>query len=81
LLGGFPMNIPTIIIGVVALLIGISTTYLRTTKSDKLVKLKAIQEKFGEQRGALIHLVFYSIIPIIFGIIMVLTGMRGVSFF
>ena len=75
------MNIPTVAIGIAALLFGIYTIYVRSTNPDKFGKLKAMKENFGEKRGALIHLVFYSIIPIIFGIIMLFAGFMGVSFF
>ena len=75
------MNIPTVVIGIAALLFGIYTIYLRSTNPDKFGKLKAMKEKFGGKRGALIHLVSYSVIPIIFGVIMLFTGYMGVSFF
>jgi len=75
------MNILTILIGIAALLFGIYTIFVRSTNPDKFGKLKAMQESFGKKRGALIHLVFYSIIPIIFGIIMLFAGFMGVSIF
>ncbi len=75
------MNFPTVVIGIIALLFGIYTIYMRSSNPDKFAKLKAMQENYGEKRGALIHLVFYSIIPIIFGIIMVFAGVMGISFF
>ena len=75
------MNMPTIVIGIAALLFGIYTIYVRSTNPDKFGKLKTMQEKFGEKRGRLIHLVFYSIIPIIFGIVILFAGFMGVSFF
>ncbi len=75
------MNITTVVIGIAALLFGIYTIYVRSTNPDKFGKLKAMKEKFGEKRGALIHLVFYSVIPITFGIIMLFAGFMGVSFF
>ena len=75
------MNIPTILIGIAALLFGIYTIYIRSASPDKLGKLKAMKENLGEKRGALIHLVFYSIIPVIFGVILLFAGFKGVSFF
>ncbi len=75
------MNITTIVIGIAALLFGMYTIYVRSTHPDKFGKLKAMQDKFGEKRGALIHLIFYSIVPIVFGIIMLFAGFMGVSFF
>ena len=75
------MNIPTVAIGIFALIFGIYTIYVRSTNPDKFGKLKAMKVNFGEKRGALIHLVSYSVIPIIFGIIVLFTGFMGVSFF
>ena len=73
------MNIPTIIIGIAALLFGIYTMYVRSRNPEKFGKLKAMQENFGEKRGAILHIVCYSIIPIVFGIVMLLSGLIGVS--
>jgi len=75
------MNILTVVIGIAALLFGIYTMYVRSTNPDKFGKLKAIQAHFGKKGGALLHLVIYSIIPIIFGIIMLFAGFMGISFF
>ena len=75
------MNIPSVVIGIAALLFGVYTMYVRSTNPDKFGKLKAMQAHFGKKRGALIHLVIYSIIPVIFGIIMLFAGFMGVSFF
>ena len=75
------MNIPTVVIGIAALLFGIYTMYVRSTNPDKFGKLKAMKAHFGKKGGALLHLVIYSIIPIIFGIIILFTGFMGVSFF
>ncbi len=74
------MNIPTIIIGITALLFGIYTIYVRKTNPGKFAKIKAMQENFGEKRGVLIHWLFYSVVPILFGISMIFAGIMGVSF-
>ncbi len=47
------MNIPTLVIGIAALLFGIYTIYVCSTNPDKFEKLKAMKENFGEKRGAL----------------------------
>ena len=75
------MNVPTAVIGLAAFLFGIYTIYLRSADPGKLGKLKPMQEYFGEKRGTFIHLISYSIIPIVFGLIMLVAGIRGVSFF
>jgi len=73
------MNIPTIIIGIAALLFGIYTMYVHSTNPEKFRKLKAMQENFGKKRGAILHVVCYSIIPIVFGIVMLVSGLMGIS--
>ena len=75
------MNKTTIGIGIAALLFGIYSTYLRINNDDRFKKLKAMQEKFGEKYGGLIHLLLYCIVPAVFGIIMIVAGRKGVSFF
>lgn len=75
------MNFPTVVIGIAALLSGIYTVYVRSTNPDKSGKLKAMKGNFGEKGGTLTHSVFYWIIPIIFGIIMLFAYFMGVSFF
>ena len=75
------MNIPTIVIGLAALLFGVYIIYVRSTDPGKLAKLKAMQDNLGDKRGSLTHLLFYSIFPIIVGIILLLTGLLGVSVF
>ncbi len=75
------MNMVTIAIGGAALVFGVYSIYLRLTNPNKLGKLAPMKEKFGEKPGNLIHLVAYSIVPLIFGIIIIYTGISGVSIF
>jgi hypothetical protein len=75
------MNMVTIAIGVAAFVFGVYTIYLRLTHPDKLGKLALMKEKFGEKPGNLIHLVGYSLGPLIFGIVMISTGINGASIF
>jgi hypothetical protein len=75
------MNPVTVLIGVAALGFGIYTAYVRATNPAKLGKLEAMKKQWGEGAGKAVHLVAYTIVPIIFGIIMILAGISGVSFF
>lgn len=75
------MNITTILIGAVALAYGLYTVYLRQAKPEKLGKLDAMREAWGEQGGYALHLVSYSIVPAVFGASTILAGLRGVAFF
>ena len=75
------MNPVTVLIGVAALGFGIYTAYVRATNPAKLGKLEAMKKQWGEGTGKAVHLVAYTVVPIIFGIVMIVAGLRGVSFF
>jgi hypothetical protein len=74
------MNPMTILIGVAALGFGIYTAYMRARNPAKFGKLAAMKKQWGEGAGNAIHLVAYTVIPIIFGIVMIMAGIQGVSF-
>jgi hypothetical protein len=38
-----------------------------------------MRQKFGATAGTAIHLVAYSVAPIVFGVVMLVAGFRGVS--
>ena len=75
------MNPVTVLIGLAALGFGIYTAYVRATNPAKLGKLKAMKKQWGEGAGKAVHLVAYTVVPIIFGIVMIVAGIRGTSFF
>ena len=57
------MNPITMGLGIMAVLYGLYTFYVRASKPEKFGKLAAMQEKFGKKAGYTIHLVAYSIAP------------------
>lgn len=75
------MNPITVIVGVALLLLGTYITTLRYLRPEKLNKLAALKELFGDKTGNLIHLVTYSIIPFVSGSLFVFAGFKGVSLF
>ena len=75
------VNWTTTIIGVFALAIGITSTYLRLTAPQKLPKLGAMRRAFGEKTGGAIHAVAYSVIPFILGVALIAFGLRGIALF
>jgi hypothetical protein len=63
------MDYTSLSFGLVAVLLGLYTGYLRLT--DKLQdseKLKQMKIRFGESTGNILHLLFYTILPISGGI-------------
>ena len=69
----------TIGLGVFGLGFGGYTSLLRFTNPAKLGKLQPMREKFGATTGSAIHLAAYSVAPIVFGVVMLLAGLQGVS--
>lgn len=69
------MNYTNLAIGIFALGFGLLTLILRITgKTGKLTKLEKMKESYGEKKGNLIHLFFYSIMPIILGIVLIVSA-------
>jgi hypothetical protein len=75
------MNPVTILIGVAALGYGIYTAYIRSANSTRFGKLEAMKKQWGESTGKNIHVVAYTVVPILFGIVMIVAGIGGISFF
>lgn len=75
------MDVLTVGIGAAAILYALYTLYLRTQQSAKFGKLKAMKERFGDTAGGIIHFVAYSLVPLVFGVVTLLAGLRGQSFF
>jgi hypothetical protein len=75
------MNFFTIAIGVAAVLYSAYTLYLRASKPESFSKLAAMQDKFGKSAGYTLHLIAYSVVPLIFGVIMLFVGSKGGSVF
>ncbi len=73
------MDPVTIGLGVFGLGFGGYTILLRFTNPAKLGKLEPMRQKFGATAGTAIHLVAYSVAPIVFGVVMLVAGIQGVS--
>ena len=75
------MNTTTIVIGTAVFLFGVYTSAMRYLRPQKLGKLAALQQLFGEKTGNLIHLLSYAMLPLAAGVIFLLAGLRGISLF
>jgi hypothetical protein len=61
-----------LIFGILALLMGLLTIYLRVFKNSKgLGKLETMKEAYGEKLGLAIHIISYTVVPIVVGIVMI----------
>jgi hypothetical protein len=63
-------------IGVLCIGYGIYMAIVRSKSPEKLGKYEAMKKRFGETAGKIIHIVSYSVLPIIFGIIMIFRGVQ-----
>lgn len=75
------MNTVTLVIGIAVFLFGLYTAIQRAVGPQKLGKLEALKELFGDKTGSRIHLVTYAVIPLVAGAIFMFAGMRGISLF
>lgn len=75
------MNPMTILIGAAACIFGVYTAFIRTTNPGKLGKLEAMRKQWGERAGTAVHVIAYTVVPIIFGIVMIISGIRGGALF
>ena len=71
----------SLIIGIVALLYGLFTIYLRVHKGSKgFSKLPKMKEAYGEG-GTIIHVISYTVVPIIIGVACIIACFLGVDVF
>jgi len=75
------MDPVTVGIGTLAIAYGIFSGVMRFMKPSMFKKLEPMKEKFGVAAGNTIHFVAYVIMPLGFGITMIIAGMNGISFF
>ena len=70
------MNYTFLIIGLAAILYGIYTSIIRIKNPGKLRKLEATKKALGEKTGIVVHIIAYSVLPIIIGIIFILMSLE-----
>lgn len=70
------MDPVTIGIGILAVVFGIFSGVMRFVKPSMFKKLGPMKEKFGQSVGTAIHFVAYVIVPLGFGISMIVSGLN-----
>ena len=65
--------------GVAALAFGLYTGYARTATPEKVQKLDAMKEQWGESTGNIVHLAAYTIVPILVGLALIASGLLSSS--
>lgn len=75
------MNPITVLAGVVLTGYGLHTAWARRARPEQFKKLAAMRSFWGEKGGQLVHVMSYTAVPIIVGIVLMLVGLRGASLF
>ena len=66
------MDVFSMLIGMFAVVFGCFTLFARRGQNrDMLKKLTAMRERYGDKTGSLIHILFYSILPIACGFLII----------
>ena len=73
------MNLFTMGFGAAICFYGLYTMTMRTRSPEKFGKLQAMKDKHGDVNGTALHIVAYTVAPIIVGIILSFAGFNGMS--
>ena len=70
------MNPITVILGILAIAYGLYTLYARKNSPEQFTKLEAMEEQWGSA-GRTLHVLSYSVVPIIVGVVLLLSGLSA----
>ena len=60
------------VIGIIMIVYSVLVTVLRFFFPDKLSKYKIFKQKYGEKTGVVIHVIAYTLLPLILGLFFLL---------
>lgn len=75
------MNPVTILLGVASLGYGLYTVWARRAKPEQFAKLEPMKKVWGEKAGPIVHVIGYTVMPIILGAVLIVLGCMGVKVF
>jgi len=75
------MNPITVLLGIAAIAYGLYTAWARRARPAQFGKLEPMKSFWGEGGGQLIHVIAYTIVPIVVGIVLLLSGLMGAALF
>ena len=75
------MNWTTMALGLAMIAFGVVTAVLRQTRPQVFRKLEPMKRAWGPRAGLGVHIVGYTIVPIVAGAIFVYNGVHGFSVF
>ncbi len=64
-----------VVLGAFMIAYGVVNLCLRTFAQRPSLKLELMQRKWGERRGLLLHVVSYTVFPVVLGAILVIRGL------
>ena len=70
-----------LVIGALALGYGILSLYTRIRSPERLSKLASMKRVYGNKAGEIVHAILYTIIPVVFGLILLISGILNVRVF
>jgi len=73
------MDLVTISTGAAISLYGVYTLVMRSKAPEKFGKLAAMKAKYGDSTGTAAHILAYTVLPIVAGIILSFAGLNGLS--
>jgi hypothetical protein len=74
------MNTTSLVIGVALIAYGLFTLYARARRPRWFWKLQPMRDNLGDKAGTAAHIFFYSVVPIILGVIAIVAGFQGIQF-
>ncbi len=69
------LDITSIVLGALAIAFGIFTLVIRRRSPEKLRKLVAMEKQWGAKKGNMAHLIAYTVLPIVFGLIFIVLAL------
>ncbi len=66
-----------LVLGVLLVAYGVYTFVARRRRPEQLGKLDAMKRFWGEKLGYGMHVVAYSVLPVVFGLVLLLLGVAG----
>jgi hypothetical protein len=66
---------------VAAVLYGAYTAWARHANPQQFWKIDPMKRAYGPRAGVIIHVIGYTIVPIIVGIVLIIRGLQGGSIF
>ena len=75
------MNVTTLCFGLAMIAYGATTIVLRVVRPRLFWKLEPMKKFWGPRLGLWIHVVGYSLLPIVAGLLFTIRGIQGASIF